>query len=559
MAKVTRIVMVQCPVMSGAHYKTDDNLEEELDTDGSDEEDGPDWAFEADEKRSKDPEYEFCPAAHRKQLLSIVTRHFCQHPFFPACNGSSQTAAQICEESPQIIDVDQDVDSPSPTSSEVNYESDDEEMISKNEEISKLIGSLERAADILKKQSALGSSKWKKAITSTPLFSGALPLLDDYIQAVHLHKARPERTWPKSPQEKQWSQYVVDNYLEHYPEGVWTDPAAYVKSSDMVEECVDGAILSGFTYDMDEHNVEWLRKNNNIALGEGQVAQFPRQLAMSKLGARTLLQTDSLVFTEDEIELVMGLFEKFTNEKCHFLHLDIKVPPCAQDPSHLIRLARTIYPYYKEREIVSQGHKIIPSLNFNKSNAQDAYVSRLWQELIKAKDLANLMVLHEVKLELNKDTCSVLEARIRCIPSHLSRLRSPSLLGYRWTKHHTRPLPAPLNSALHCTCLPSCSNETCPTALSTTLASPPQSSPTLWHMLFTALAALPTPTKPSQASHGTRLQRSPSNGALIPSPELANFVAYTLHCTCLSSCSNEDLSMALFAALASFKNFKQMS
>ncbi|KAF8340717.1 uncharacterized protein EI90DRAFT_3012493 [Cantharellus anzutake] len=320
-----------------------------------------------------------------------------------------------------------------------------DQMISKNEEISKLIGSLERAADILKRQSALGSSKWKKAITSTPLFSGALPLLDDYIQAIHLHEACPERTWPKSPQEKRWSQYVVDNYLEHYPEGVWTDLAAYVKSSDMVEECVDGAILGRFTYDMDEHDVEWLRKNNNIALGEGQVAQFPRQLAMSKLEARTLLQTDSLVFTEDEIELMMGLFEKFTNEKCHFLHLDIKVPPCAQDPSHLIWLARTIYPYYKEREIVSQGHKIIPSLNFNESNAEDAYmcfcrrdvksvcktcrtdmmpaekVSRLWQELIKAKDLANLMVLHEVKkLELNKDACSILEARIRFMCIHMN-------------------------------------------------------------------------------------------------------------------------------------------
>jgi hypothetical protein len=84
-----------------------------------------------------------------------------------------------------------------------------DQMISKNAEISKLIGTLEHVADILKKQSALGSSKWKKAITSTPLFSGALPLLNDYIHAVHIHKACPEKTWPKNPQEKRWSQYTL--------------------------------------------------------------------------------------------------------------------------------------------------------------------------------------------------------------------------------------------------------------------------------------------------------------------------------------------------------------
>ncbi|KAF8342085.1 uncharacterized protein EI90DRAFT_3011637 [Cantharellus anzutake] len=106
---------------------------------------------------------------------------------------------------------------------------------------------------------------------------------------------------------------------------------------------------------------------------------------------------------------------------------------------------------YPEQKIARQGHKIIPSLNlhltpmekahqFNESNSEDGYVcfrrrdvksvhkthrmdttpaekvSWLRQELIKAKDLANLTVLREVKkLELNKDVHSVLEARIRFI------------------------------------------------------------------------------------------------------------------------------------------------
>lgn len=54
----------------------------------TDDEDGPDWFFEEDEVRSTDPDYVFCPAPHRKQLLHIFTKHFCQHPLFPEQTGS---------------------------------------------------------------------------------------------------------------------------------------------------------------------------------------------------------------------------------------------------------------------------------------------------------------------------------------------------------------------------------------------------------------------------------------------------------------------------------------
>ncbi|THH12617.1 hypothetical protein EW146_g7526 [Bondarzewia mesenterica] len=50
--------------------------------DETDEEDAPDWFFEEGETRSGDPDYVFCPAPHRKQLLHLFTRHFCQHPIF---------------------------------------------------------------------------------------------------------------------------------------------------------------------------------------------------------------------------------------------------------------------------------------------------------------------------------------------------------------------------------------------------------------------------------------------------------------------------------------------
>ena len=44
----------------------------EMDTD-----DAPEWFFEGEEKVSQDPDYIFCPAVHRKQLLHIFTYHYC--------------------------------------------------------------------------------------------------------------------------------------------------------------------------------------------------------------------------------------------------------------------------------------------------------------------------------------------------------------------------------------------------------------------------------------------------------------------------------------------------
>jgi hypothetical protein len=49
----------------------------------TDQEDGPDWMFEDGETSSKDPNYVFCPAAHRAEILRLFTKHFCQHPLFP--------------------------------------------------------------------------------------------------------------------------------------------------------------------------------------------------------------------------------------------------------------------------------------------------------------------------------------------------------------------------------------------------------------------------------------------------------------------------------------------
>ena len=63
-----------------------------------DSEDGPDYMFDVDETISPDPDYVFCPATHRKQILHLFTKHFCQHPIFPERLEKSLDAKQIRRE-----------------------------------------------------------------------------------------------------------------------------------------------------------------------------------------------------------------------------------------------------------------------------------------------------------------------------------------------------------------------------------------------------------------------------------------------------------------------------
>ncbi|KAF9230573.1 hypothetical protein BU15DRAFT_30989, partial [Melanogaster broomeanus] len=37
----------------------------------------------------------FCPACHRKQLLHLFTKHFCQHPSFPDRDGIKRSPQEI--------------------------------------------------------------------------------------------------------------------------------------------------------------------------------------------------------------------------------------------------------------------------------------------------------------------------------------------------------------------------------------------------------------------------------------------------------------------------------
>ncbi|PPQ87736.1 hypothetical protein CVT24_008667 [Panaeolus cyanescens] len=58
-------------------------VDQYIDDNDEDIDDAPDWMCDEGETQTTDPDYMFCPAAHRKSILRLFTRHFCQHPIFP--------------------------------------------------------------------------------------------------------------------------------------------------------------------------------------------------------------------------------------------------------------------------------------------------------------------------------------------------------------------------------------------------------------------------------------------------------------------------------------------
>lgn len=76
--------------------KIEQFISKDIETDA---EDGPDWMFEKEEAKSSDPNYIFCLAPHRKQILHMFTKHFCQHTLFAERDGkwtAEKFAAMQC-------------------------------------------------------------------------------------------------------------------------------------------------------------------------------------------------------------------------------------------------------------------------------------------------------------------------------------------------------------------------------------------------------------------------------------------------------------------------------
>ncbi|KAJ7132115.1 enhancer of polycomb-like-domain-containing protein [Mycena epipterygia] len=188
---------------------------------------------------------------------------------------------------------------------------------------------------------------------------------------------------------------IVDNYEQLYPSNKWKDPVTYVCTSTTVEEAISNSLAHDCTYYMDERDKEWLDKNNEEARGEGTSAQGAMSSVRSsarsaKAKGKEPELSSPVVVSEDEFELVVGLFEKVTHEKTEHLHLSLDgmpfppfsdyhdtfaaplvpsdfaafaVPSWIPPPSTLVRIARAIYPHWKERRLEREGHRIIPILN----------------------------------------------------------------------------------------------------------------------------------------------------------------------------------------------------
>ena len=118
---------------------------------------------------------------------------------------------------------------------------------------------------------------------------------------------------------------LVDNYDGLYQSNKWKDPATYAVTSATVEENIINGLGNGFTYYMDERDKEWLDKNNEEARGEGTSAQGAvsntrTSSRSTKAKGKEPESSQPVVISEDEFELVMGLFEKVTHERTEYLH-----------------------------------------------------------------------------------------------------------------------------------------------------------------------------------------------------------------------------------------------
>ncbi|KAJ7836566.1 hypothetical protein B0H14DRAFT_3870755 [Mycena olivaceomarginata] len=162
-------------------------------------------------------------------------------------------------------------------------------------------------------------------------------------------------------------------YAQLYPPARWEDPVSYVQTTQT-------SVLAGeeCTYYMDEVDKQWLDKNNRQARGENGQDKDPN------IGV-------PISISKDEFELVMGLLEKFTDQqvlegdgpdftlyRCFFLaplpaniFMPYTVPSWTPPPARLVCIACTIYPHWKHRRSLVNGHRIRPSLNYYEKDFLD--------------------------------------------------------------------------------------------------------------------------------------------------------------------------------------------
>ncbi|KAJ7912571.1 polycomb enhancer protein [Mycena leptocephala] len=287
---------------------------------------------------------------------------------------------------------------------------------------------------------------------------------------------------------------VADNYNELYPQNKWKDPISFLKTTQTVEEACSNALVDHeFTYYMDEIDKQWLDKNNQEARGEGTSAQGARSARKGKDKEPEMGVPVSI--SEDEFELVMGLLEKITEQKVfegdgpdfslyqHFflrplpadMFASYVTPSWIPPPALLVRIARTIYPHWKQRRSLLDGRRIRPSLNYDESDfLNESYIcfrrrdnkpvrktragqvvnhadklAQLHQNLSQALDIANALLDREnVKQAAAVQSHNVWRARqpmadlLRKFPSLITKADEERLLDRpRKTKPPRTSLP----------------------------------------------------------------------------------------------------------------------
>ena len=96
----------------------------------------------------------------------------------------------------------------------------------------------------------------------------------------------------------------------------WKQPDTYARFSDIVEE----SGIDGFSYSMDGRDKGCLDRNNEEARGEGSRAQGILSTSRTTTQCQGERKGTGVTSSEDEFELVMGIFEKVTHDKTPFLH-----------------------------------------------------------------------------------------------------------------------------------------------------------------------------------------------------------------------------------------------
>ncbi|KAJ7853988.1 hypothetical protein B0H14DRAFT_3652842 [Mycena olivaceomarginata] len=188
---------------------------------------------------------------------------------------------------------------------------------------------------------------------------------------------------------------LVENYPELYPSKRWRDTETYLQSMQTISEACSAALLDhDYTYFMDEADKTWLDNTNYQCRIEEQIAQETPSADTDEIFIRVSI-------SEDEFELVMGLFEILTGSKLQQelpqfsffkpfflapLRLDTfgsqVVPAWIRPPSVLSSISLTIHPHWQQRRSLRGGRKIFPSLNseendyINAAYAQNLKVSK---------------------------------------------------------------------------------------------------------------------------------------------------------------------------------------